>query len=467
MSTASITTPTLLPSPQGLEAGTTSEVPATGTVSSMDSTGSEVAIVDSDWSITTDEKVEAILLALSSLSMLKTGAISGSDIDEVKKETETTSGGDVSEDRNSTVVTSSFSDSGEAHKETDVASSSESEGAKETDATAYSSDSDSGENPFIPGNQAIWEPDEDQDLFYPIDENRVANDSSASDDDTKLGFHVSSGPSYYGMRKNEEEKLARIKQFSIKEWDVKIVNEDGKAVEKGDSTESFRNDYIHVAKSRFDGLGMFAHLPIAAGTPILVERELFKCHSTSDVSTQLSTLSPVQLSAYRSLHGYKQRYDEDLDIAIFRTNSFQTIPPLPSIVLLVGSRFNHACDPLANVQYHYMLNAFSHPSTISSTKTDTKTLHTLRSLPYNPPPTILPNSPSFNPTDPLAGHMVFKTSRDIAAGEELFNRYAHSPEALFYNWGFRCECGACGGITEEHCFDLRPDYWSSTEEFDW
>ncbi|KAI0141640.1 hypothetical protein GGR57DRAFT_403564 [Xylariaceae sp. FL1272] len=194
---------------------------------------------------------------------------------------------------------------------------------------------------------------------------------------------------------------------------------------------------------------MFALRDIAAGTPILVERELFKCHGACDISTQLSSLSEVQLAAYHRLHGYKRNEDEDEDFAIFRTNSFQTMPPMPSVVLLVGSRFNHACEPLSNVQYHYMLNAFS-------TNSDTKLTNALNKLPYNPPSTSRPNNPSFNPTDPEAGYMVFKTTRDVAAGEELFIRYAQGPDALYYNWGFRCECGACEGITEAECFELRP-----------
>jgi SET domain-containing protein len=80
-------------------------------------------------------------------------------------------------------------------------------------------------------------------------------------------------------------------------------------------------------------------------------------------------------------------------------------------VFLVASRFNHACADRNNVEYSY---------------------------------------------DNKKNCMLFVTTDKIKAGDELFIRYGADPRHLFINWGFRCKCGGCRGISDKEARAILP-----------
>lgn len=82
----------------------------------------------------------------------------------------------------------------------------------------------------------------------------------------------------------------------------------------------------------------------------------------------------------------------------------------------IASRFNHACSPAHVVTYDY----------------DT----TIKCL------------------------VVYVRAEFIPKGQELTVSYGdeYSPRLLYTRYGFRCQCGACGGLSDEEMKDLEPQW---------
>ncbi|KAI1331333.1 hypothetical protein F5Y16DRAFT_422880 [Xylariaceae sp. FL0255] len=216
------------------------------------------------------------------------------------------------------------------------------------------------------------------------------------------------GKRCYHMELSIDRKLARdqiktkLHNFCISKSGLTIVNEDGDCPKSAEDCENFKNAFIEVKKSPLGGYGQFAVCDIDAKQPILVERELLAA-GVFDLHEKLDLLTPSQQAAYNRLHANKKTPNEDERVAKWRTNSFGIGSNTKGAVFLVGSRFNHACKPVNNVEYSY---------------------------------------------DKVQRCIVFVAKRRITAGEELTIRYAAHPHDLWANWGFRCQCGACPGITD-------------------
>ncbi|KAH8169090.1 SET domain-containing protein [Sarocladium implicatum] len=92
------------------------------------------------------------------------------------------------------------------------------------------------------------------------------------------------------------------------------------------------------------------------------------------------------------------------------------VSPAESAVFPVAARFNHACLPARNVEHGY---------------------------------------------DSDQDCLVLRVCVDlIRRGQEITITYGESPTPamLYERWGFRCQCGACGGITDAEFEAMEPQW---------
>lgn len=168
---------------------------------------------------------------------------------------------------------------------------------------------------------------------------------------------------------------------------------------------------IEVRTSLGKGRGIFAKEDIPYETTILAEKPLLWSSDMSDCDTlsRFSLLSPPDQAAYRRLHSFPRARlatipdlsKEDRHVLeIFDANSFGVGGD--GVVYLMGSRFNHSCEP--NVAF---------VTNVDGTK-------------------------------------FFLANRDIAKDEELFISYGHHSGDnekrkawLKEMWDFECHCSKC------------------------
>ncbi|KAI0976807.1 hypothetical protein F4678DRAFT_125055 [Xylaria arbuscula] len=214
----------------------------------------------------------------------------------------------------------------------------------------------------------------------------------------------------------EEDKIRTgLMTISLSSSKLSILNKDGLQPKLASDLEAFNNGFLEVKKSPVAGYGVFAARDLEPYTPILIERELFNANFY-DLYQKLDSLTEEQAKAYHTLHGHKRTSDEDIRVAIWRTNRFST--GQGGSVFLISSRFNHACTNRDNVDYSY---------------------------------------------DRDKKCMAFVTKKKITAGNELFIRYGSGPHILFATWGFRCACGGCAGISEGDCKAIESSKWGEDE----
>ncbi|KAI1298240.1 hypothetical protein F5Y03DRAFT_272686 [Xylaria venustula] len=214
----------------------------------------------------------------------------------------------------------------------------------------------------------------------------------------------------------EEDKVRTgLMTISLSSSKLSILNKDGLQPELASDLEAFNNGFLEVKKSPVAGYGVFAARDLEPYTPILIERELFNANFY-DLYQKLDSLTVEQTKAYLTLHGHRRTPDEDIRVAIWRTNRFST--GRGGSVYLISSRFNHACTNRNNVDYSY---------------------------------------------DRDKKCMAFVTKKKITAGSELFIRYGSDPLHLFATWGFRCACGGCAGVSEDDSKAIESSSWGEDE----
>ncbi|RYP78320.1 hypothetical protein DL769_003198 [Monosporascus sp. CRB-8-3] len=173
--------------------------------------------------------------------------------------------------------------------------------------------------------------------------------------------------------------------------------------------EEFSNRYFAIKRSDISGLGAFAQRDLKRGWTIHVERAVIEA-TEKTFYDELDKLTPDLKQAFSRLHAYFETPNLDPNLAILRTNGFDSRTAHGGLsIFLVASRFNNACRPRNNVDYHI-----------------DKTRHSI----------------------------VFKTRTNIPAGTELTISYGAQPRTLLSKWGFRCRCGACQPLTDEECREI-------------
>ncbi|KAI0109041.1 hypothetical protein GGR51DRAFT_118806 [Nemania sp. FL0031] len=249
-----------------------------------------------------------------------------------------------------------------------------------------------------------WAPPDDEynddETVYLDAENKMLEDQL-----TRLGY-IRRLSDYEGLRhyrleldidkvKEKSKVRTALGTIDVAMSNLEIFNCDGLQPTLASDLEAFNNGSLEIKKSPVAGYGAFAVRDLEPFTTILIERELFKATSF-DLYHKLEALTGEQYKAYYNLYGYMRTQSEDIRAAIWRTNRFSVGGGCA--VLLVGSRFNHACKDRSNVDYSY---------------------------------------------DNTKGCMVFATKKKIAAGSELFICYSTDPRDIFPTWGFQCACGGC------------------------
>ncbi|QSZ32407.1 hypothetical protein DSL72_001981 [Monilinia vaccinii-corymbosi] len=185
---------------------------------------------------------------------------------------------------------------------------------------------------------------------------------------------------------------------------------------------TFENEFFEVRTSPKGGLGCFARTDIKMGTEIHSEEPLF-ISGVLQVHYNFEQLTPKQQAAYLNLHGWHGLANHKI-VAIFQTNRYVIhlrSSHLPSIVkyriiqlihnchsfhingskcgiFLNSSRFNHACPGFRNCSYNF---------------------------------------------DKELNKMAFTALDDIEKGQELTIAYASTPNDLYQNYGFFCDCPGC------------------------
>ncbi|RYP61151.1 hypothetical protein DL771_010225 [Monosporascus sp. 5C6A] len=180
--------------------------------------------------------------------------------------------------------------------------------------------------------------------------------------------------------------------------------------------EEFSNRYFAIKRSDISGLGAFAQTDLKRGCTIHVERAVIEA-TEQTFYDELHKLTPDLKQAFSRLHAYFETPNLDPNMAILRTNGFANRTARGGLsIFLVASRFNNACRPRNNVDYHI---------------------------------------------DKARHSITFKTRTNVPAGTELTIFYGAQPRTLLSKWGFRCRCGACQPLTDEECQEILnpPKIW--------
>ncbi|KAF4962753.1 hypothetical protein FSARC_9179 [Fusarium sarcochroum] len=169
----------------------------------------------------------------------------------------------------------------------------------------------------------------------------------------------------------------------------------------------FQNEHFSVEQSKIAGWGAFAARKLKYGDRILVEKPLFVADGTT-LFKEFDKLSEPLRELALGLHANSSCKPGTPRVkAVWTTNCFSTGTGDKAGLFPIASRFNHSCHPSENVDYCY------------------------------------------NDIDKVL-EMVVRADV-INEGEELTISYGtrRTPADLFYRFGFKCRCGACGGFSEE------------------
>lgn len=175
---------------------------------------------------------------------------------------------------------------------------------------------------------------------------------------------------------------------------------------------------FQIRLSKYGGFGTFATRDLKLGEVILIEKPLLKSRHV-DFYSDFRELSEDDQQAFMQLYtppgDYLSRDGSDYNHirAILKANSF-AIPPYDFGIIGVynaASRLNHACSWVANIDYTFDAN----------------------------------NSDA----------IVLNVSKLVKAGSELFISYGGSPLSLYERYGFRCCCGGCKGVSDQHLTILK------------
>ncbi|RGP77414.1 set 5 [Fusarium longipes] len=190
-----------------------------------------------------------------------------------------------------------------------------------------------------------------------------------------------------------------------------------------ETTEAiFENEYFKVKRSHIAGWGAFAVRKLKEGDQILVEKPLFTATNLT-LFHEFSNLSEPRRNVAYSLHTNSNiKAGTPVELVIWKTNAFATANPLNGYydaeagLFPIASRFNHACSPMNNVNWHY------------------------------------------NYVDETL-EMVVK-AESIEAGQELTISYdTLSPMALYDRYGFQCGCGGCPGLSDRELAERDEYQW--------
>ncbi|KAL6920241.1 hypothetical protein ACHAPO_000898 [Fusarium lateritium] len=183
----------------------------------------------------------------------------------------------------------------------------------------------------------------------------------------------------------------------------------------------FENEYFQVKRSPLAGWGAFAVRELKEGDQILVEKPLFTATNLTLFDGFASLTKPLRDVAY-SLHANSNfKEGHPVELLIWKTNAFSTPNPLSGNydnagLFPIASRFNHACEPINSVKWHY--------SDIND---------------------IL--------------EMTVQ-AESVQAGQELTISYdALSPVALYDRYGFQCSCGGCQGVSDQELAEREEYQW--------
>ncbi|OPB37905.1 hypothetical protein A0O28_0101890 [Trichoderma guizhouense] len=163
----------------------------------------------------------------------------------------------------------------------------------------------------------------------------------------------------------------------------------------------YSNDYFEIAKSNVAGWGAFATRDLTKGDVILREIPLFVAE-TNKVFHEFYKLDESAKKVALSLHSH--RLIKGGTPQILAVCSF-AVAHYVSGLFPIAARFNHACDPINNVEYE-----FDHDN----------------------------------------GVLAMMVREDVTAGTELKISYGKnlSPQDLYMCYGFRCSCGGCRGLSD-------------------
>ncbi|KAL6837096.1 hypothetical protein V8C40DRAFT_229182 [Trichoderma camerunense] len=172
----------------------------------------------------------------------------------------------------------------------------------------------------------------------------------------------------------------------------------------------YGNEYFEIAKSSVAGWGAFATRDLTKGDVILREIPLFVAE-TDKVFHEFYELDENAKKVALSLHSHRLiKGGTPQILAVWQTNCF-AVAHHASGLFPIAARFNHACDPINNVEYE-----FDHDN----------------------------------------GVLTMMMREDVAAGTELKISYGKnlSPQDLYMCYGFRCSCGSCRGLSDREVANI-------------
>ncbi|CAM1510120.1 Fc.00g004550.m01.CDS01 [Cosmosporella sp. VM-42] len=191
--------------------------------------------------------------------------------------------------------------------------------------------------------------------------------------------------------------------------------------------EAFRNEYFAVSKSGIAGWGAFAAKDLKYGDRILVEKSLFIADWRT-LFKEYGKLDRAKQEVAMSLHANElSKLGTPKLHSVWTTNCFAT--KIGSAGLFpIAARFNHACNPKDNIEYTYNDNDDSNRGG--------------------------------NETQD-SGYLEMSVKVDwIPAGQELTISYGRRrPLDLYLTYGFRCQCGACAGLSDKELQALYRRQW--------
>ncbi|KAL7906130.1 hypothetical protein GGI35DRAFT_482914 [Trichoderma velutinum] len=114
----------------------------------------------------------------------------------------------------------------------------------------------------------------------------------------------------------------------------------------------YRNEYFEVAKSSVAGWGAFATRDLTKGDVILREMPLFVAE-TDKVFHEFYKLDGSAKKVALSLHSHRLvKGGTPQILAVWQTNCFAVAHHVSGL-FPIAARFNHACDPINNVEYEF------------------------------------------------------------------------------------------------------------------
>ncbi|KAL7939201.1 hypothetical protein V8C35DRAFT_275055 [Trichoderma chlorosporum] len=170
----------------------------------------------------------------------------------------------------------------------------------------------------------------------------------------------------------------------------------------------YQNEFFEVAKSTVAGWGAFATRDLAKGDIILRETPLFVAH-TNRVFGEFYKLDTDAKKVALSLHSHHLiKGGTPPILAVFSVSRHE------AGLFPIAARFNHACDPVNNVEYE-----FDHEHDV----------------------------------------LTMVVREDVAVGTELKISYGKnlSPQDLYLCYGFRCGCGGAREYGEYSDLELVCD----------